>query len=158
MVATSYCFVSFKLRWFTLSSTFPKPIVDILPANDTFAISAKFASAFITAAQPPLLSKPAERNSLNQISPLIGEGVLFFRPKTMVFNCAKVGFPFTEIVYKISGSCSVDVYKSVIEKSSLSLSNFTFPKVSKKASKLFASGHRSKADVPFNETFKGNSI
>ena len=92
-------------------------MVDILPDNDTLATSAKFASAFTMAAQPPLLSKPAERNSLNQTSPLIGDDVLFFIPNTIVFNCAKVGFPFTESVYMISGSCAVEVYKSVIEKS-----------------------------------------
>ena len=71
-------------------------MVDMLPDRDTFARSAKLASAFTTAAQPPLLSKPAERNSLNHTSPLMGVAVLFFRPSTTVFNCAKVGFPFTE--------------------------------------------------------------
>ena len=90
--------VSSKLRWFTLSSTFPKPIVDMLPAKETFATSAKFASAFTTPAQPPLLSKPEERNSLNQISPLFAVKDVFLTPSMIVLSCAKVGFPFTLIV------------------------------------------------------------
>ena len=91
----SYCFVSSKLRWFIRSPTFPKPMVDILPARETFATSAKFASALTTAAQPPLLSKLAERNSLNQISPLLADKEVFLRPNIIVLSCASVGFPFT---------------------------------------------------------------
>ena len=106
VVAMSYCLVSSKLRWFILSSTLPKPTVDILPAKDTFATSAKFASAFKTAAQPPLLSKPAERNSLNQTSALLLFKLVFLIPSIIVLNCAKVGFPFTLMVYGKSVFCS----------------------------------------------------
>ncbi len=70
----------------------------MLPAKETFATSAKFASAFTTPAQPPLLSKPAERSSLNQTSPLLAVKEVFFTPSIIVLNCAKVGFPFTLIV------------------------------------------------------------
>ncbi len=73
-------------------------MVDILPAKATLATSAKFASAFTTAAQPPSLSKPADRSSLNQTSPLFGVREVFFKPNIIVLNCAKVGFPFTLIV------------------------------------------------------------
>ena len=58
-------------------------------------MSAKFASALSTAAQPPLLSKPEERNSLNQISALFGVPDTFLTPNINVLIAANVGFPFT---------------------------------------------------------------
>ena len=84
LVEISYSLVSSKDRWLTLSSTFPKPTVCILPVIESEATSAKFASALTTAAQPPSLSKPAERNSLNQISALFSKGLLFLTPNIIV--------------------------------------------------------------------------
>ena len=70
----------------------------MLPDSETLATSAKLASAFTTAAQPASLSKPEERNSLNQTSPLLLVTLVFFKPKTMVLNSAKVGLPLTVIL------------------------------------------------------------
>ena len=83
----------------------PNPDEDILPLKDMSAKSARFASMFPTAAQPPSTLISESLNSLNQtspdkLSPIFVDG--FFNPKLIVLILASDGFPFIENLYFFS--------------------------------------------------------
>ena len=83
----------------------PNPIDEILPFNDMFAKSAKFASKLAMADHPPLFLMLDILSSLNHTSPdnvlpIFSEG--FFNPKRTVFTLPNDGFPLIENLYFFS--------------------------------------------------------
>ena len=103
-------------------STDPKPSVDNLPLKDTLAKSAKFASKFATADQPPLPLISESLSSLNhtspdRLSPIEMDG--FFNPSVIVLIRPSEGFPLSENLYLFSpGSLLIGLNSSIILRSS----------------------------------------
>ena len=97
LVTTSYCFKSSRLRSFGPCSKLPKPVVLRFAVALMFMKSAMLVSTLIIAAQPPLLSMSARRNSLNHTSAHCAFGPIFLTPTIKVLMSPKFGFPLIAI-------------------------------------------------------------